>query len=385
MPESTARETLRVAVVLPGLHRVVRGAEVAFESVSQELARAAGFSVTLFGSGPSDASRAYRFVHGGCRPRERFERWPQFPPFRSEYVWEEATFVRSLRRVYDPGEFDATVTCSYPFVNWFLRWCGAKGRRPKHIYVTQNGDWPCRRTNAEFRWFGCDGLICTNPEYYEENRGRYPSVLIPNGVDPRVFRPGEGDRAGLGLPTDRPVVVMVSALIASKRVIEGIEAVSRCDDVFLAVAGDGPLRDQVLETGNRLLPGRFARLVLPRDRMPVLYRSADVMLHMSVDEPSANAYIEALATGLPVVTHDRAVTRWTFEDTAFLVDTKVPDAVAGAIGRALADTAAGREARLSLVRRRFTWEAIAGEYGAFIRRIVGARSGCEQACPEAAA
>jgi glycosyltransferase involved in cell wall biosynthesis len=385
---SAERAPLRVAVVLPGLHRVIRGAEVAFESVSEELARMPGFSLTLFGSGQADPSRSYRFVHCGCRPREKFERWPHFPPFRSEYVWEEATFVRALRRVYKPTQFDATVTCSFPFVNWFLLRRKARGKRPRHIYVTQNGDWPCRRTNAEFRWFGCDGLVCTNPEYYQENRARYPSVLIPNGVDPDVFHPGDGDRAGFGLPSDRPVVVMVSALIGSKRVIEGIEAVSRRGDVFLAVAGDGPLRDQVMEAGHRLLPGRFARLKLSRERMPDLYRCADVFLHMSMDEPSANAYIEALATGLPVVTHDRAVTRWTFEDAAYLVNTEAPDAVAEAIGFAIAQKGQGRENRLSLVRRRFTWRAIAAEYATFIRQVVrdeGVLAGSRDAGSEAAA
>ena len=39
----------RVLFCLPGLHRVNRGAEVAFESIASELAREAAFEVTLLG------------------------------------------------------------------------------------------------------------------------------------------------------------------------------------------------------------------------------------------------------------------------------------------------------------------------------------------------
>ena len=46
--------------------------------------------------------------------------------------------------------------------------------------------------------------------------------------------------------------------------------------------------------------------------MPGLYRSAEVLLHMSVDEPFGNIYVEALASGLPVVTHDGSSTALPF-------------------------------------------------------------------------
>ena len=47
----SATKPLRVLFALPGLHRVVRGAEVAFESVAREIARTPGYGVTLVGSG----------------------------------------------------------------------------------------------------------------------------------------------------------------------------------------------------------------------------------------------------------------------------------------------------------------------------------------------
>jgi hypothetical protein len=51
---------------------------------------------------------------------------------------------------------------------------------------------------------------------------------------------------------------------------------------------------------------------------------------MSREESSALTYLGALATGLPVVAQATPVTRWTFEDQAFLVDTSDEEATARA-------------------------------------------------------
>jgi glycosyltransferase involved in cell wall biosynthesis len=187
------------------------------------------------------------------------------------------------------------------------------------VFVTQNGDWPAFSDRAEYRWFSCDGLICTNPDYLERNRDRWNCALVPNGVDPSRFAPGRGDRSQFGIDTDRPVVLMVSALEENKRVLDGMRAVAALDDVAMVVAGDGPLRSEVDRLAADILPGRFLRLTVDKSRMPELYRCADVFLHTTKAESFGNVYIEALASGLPVVAHDAATTRWILGDQARLV------------------------------------------------------------------
>ncbi len=365
-------KNVRVAFVLQGLHRVTRGAEVAFESVANELAAIPGFDVTLIGSGQSRPGQRYRYIHSPCTPREKFERWPKFPPFRSEYIWEEATFARRLGRVYDPSSYDATVTCSYPFVNWLLRAKKRRGGgRPVHVFVTENGDWPVQAGNREYRWFGCDGLICINPVMHERNKDRYKSWLIPNAVDMSSYVGAVASRAEFEMPATGKVVVIVSALIGSKRVLEGVRAVAAMEDVHLMVVGDGPLRDQVDAEGKELMGSRFRRARVPFDRMPALYRSADALLHMSKDEPFGNIYVEALAAGLPVVTHDWTSTRWLFERHAELVDTDSPEAVRAGIRKAIQENSAAAAAgRVELVKRRYTWKAVAEGYAQCLRTLL---------------
>ena len=371
---------IRTAFVLPGLHRVCRGAEVAFESIASEMALLPGVEVTLFGSGEPRPGTPYRFVHAGIISREHFEKFPRFPVFRSEYVWEEATFLPGLLARYRPADFDIAVTCSFPFMNWVLQ-CrrNRSAHLPAQVFVTQNGDHAIQSEASEFRWFSCEGLVCTNPDYYERNRSRWRSRLIPNGVDPSMFSPGPADRKAYDLPEGVPLAMMVSALIESKRVADGIRAAAKVPDLHLAVCGDGPERERIYALGQELLPGRFHPRKLPRERMPGMYRCADMFLHMSLIEASANAYIEALATGLPIVTHDRHVTRWTIEETGVLVDATDLDAVAAGLVAAL-----GRRspqdvlARRNLAETRFSWSGIARDYHGFFREILEGRGGGEK-------
>lgn len=365
--------SVRILFVLPGLHRIHRGAEVAFESIAEQIALGGGHEVTLMGSGTEAPRRAYRFKRIPAVPRERFERWPKVPLLRSEYMYEELTFAAGLMFTRWRRDFDVTVTCSYPYVNWALRTRLPGGGRPAHVFVTQNGDWPATLDRGEARLFGCDGLVCTNPLFFERNRRHWRSTLIPNGIDPRVFHPGPGQREAFGLPGDRPVVLMVSALVGVKRVVEAMRAVSRIPEAFFVVAGDGPLRDEVDRVAEELLPGRFLRRTFPHHRMPELYRSADVFLHTSLRESFGNVYVEALASGVPIVAHEDEVARWVLDGQACLVDTTSEDVLLDALKAALAAGAKGAAERAALAASKYGWSILAARYRDFLDEVVRAR------------
>lgn len=362
---------MRIQFLLPGLHRVHRGAEVAFVAIATEIAKLGRDEVTVVGSGAPKPDTPYQFDHCDAIPRERFEKYPKLPPFRSEYIYEEASWVINYLMRHRTLDADVTVTCSYPFVNWMLTRWPARRQRPVHIFVTQNGDWPAYSDKLEYRLFRCDGLVCTNPEYYERNKGRWQSILIPNGIDPQRFCPGPGARSRFGLPDTGPIVLMVSALIDSKRVLDGLRAVAHIPDATLVVAGDGPLREQFDQLGSELMPGRFRRITLPAEQMPDLYRSADVFLHPTFYESFGNVYVEAMAVGLPVVVHDYAVTRWIFGDRPGLVDASDGVCLTAAVERAIKTK---RDPNWSIVAaERFAWSNIAQQYRQFFAEAIRRR------------
>lgn len=359
---------MKILFVLPGLHRYRRGAEVAFISIAAELAKS-GNQVTLIGSGEPQRDAPYSYIRANCLPRELFEAFPTMPALRNEYAYEELSFVPALLWRYRPAEYDVTLTCSYPFTNWLLRRPSLGGKKPMHVFVTQNGDWPAYATNAEFRFFRCDGLVCTNPDFYERNCDRWKCKIIPNGADCTHFRPGPSHRQELGLPADRPIVLMVSALIPSKHVELGVEAAAHVPDAYLVVAGDGPLRDPIDALAAKLLPSRYKRISLPSAQMPQLYRSANVFMHLSADEAFGNVFVEAMACGIPIVARNLPRTRWIVGEDEYLFDAAGPEMIANFIERACHSPTSLRSSRAEKAAR-FAWPKIAQQYREFLKEVV---------------
>ncbi|MGW1212952.1 glycosyltransferase family 4 protein [Streptomyces sp. NPDC002499] len=144
-------------------------------------------------------------------------------------------------------------------------------------------------------------------------------VQLPPGVDEKTFHPGSGGaevRARLGL-TERPVVVCVSRLVPRKGQDTLIRALPRIlaaePDTVLLVVGGGPyekdLRTLAHETGVADSV-RFTGAV-PWSELPAHYGAGDVFAmpcrtrRGGLDvEGLGIVYLEASATGLPVVAGD---------------------------------------------------------------------------------
>ncbi|MGW0612241.1 glycosyltransferase family 4 protein [Streptomyces sp. NPDC002788] len=142
---------------------------------------------------------------------------------------------------------------------------------------------------------------------------------LPPGVDEKTFHPGSGGdevRARLGL-TDRPVVVCVSRLVRRKGQDTLIRAMPRIlaaePDAVLLIVGGGPyekdLRRLAHETGVASAV-RFTGAV-PWSELPAHYGAGDVFAmpcrtrRGGLDvEGLGIVYLEASATGLPVVAGD---------------------------------------------------------------------------------
>jgi len=162
---------------------------------------------------------------------------------------------------------------------------------------------------------------------------------------------------------------MVSALIPSKFVDIGIDAVSLVPDGHLVVAGTGSLRQSLEARATKLLPGRFTLLSVPSEKMPMVYRSADVFLHLSKEEAFGNVYLEAMACGLPVVARDTPRVRWVVGDDQYLVQGDQPAAIAKSI--LVASSARSTETSTRVARAQsFSWSKIGQMYNDFLQETV---------------
>lgn len=126
------------------------------------------------------------------------------------------------------------------------------------------------------------------------------------GVDMARFAPRDQAAAKAALGVDGPLVASVGALIPRKGHDIVIDAVTTLPGVHLLIAGDGPERANLHAQIERAGVSDRIRLLgsVPHGDLPPLLAAADVMALASSTEGLANAWVEALASGAPLVIPD---------------------------------------------------------------------------------
>jgi len=196
------------------------------------------------------------------------------------------------------------------------------------------------------------------------------TVIVPNIVDLARFSPrpeGSGAGGGAHLVVTRnlePIYDNATAIRALARVRR------QRPDARLTIAGTGPelapLQALARELGLAEAVSFAGRL--ERDAIAALYRDADVALNPSTVDNMPNSVLEALASGVPVVSTDVGGVRHIARDgvSALLVPPRDPQAMAAAVLRLLGDAdEAQRLAVAGLERvREFGWPRVASTLAA---------------------
>lgn len=215
--------------------------------------------------------------------------------------------------------------------------------------------------------------------------------LIYNGVDPAAAAPPSARhevRRELGITDDEIVAVMVANLIGYKGHADLIEAVSRLPGpqrrqlrLLLVGRDDGErarLEQQVAEAG---IADRISFLGLRRD-VPRILRAADIGVHASHTEGFANAILEEMAAGLPMLVTDVGGNPDAVLDGAqgFVVPARAPGALSVGLSRLIAD--AGLRQRFGAASRQrvasqFTLATCVDHYEALYRGLLAGKAPAE--------
>ncbi len=135
-------------------------------------------------------------------------------------------------------------------------------------------------------------------------------AVVPSGIDVERFASGRRDdavRASLGA-TKSLLLLFVGRLAKEKSVDILLRALALAnrDDLTLAIAGDGPAREELEELAVALGVAERVRFLgaVERERLPNLYASSDVFVFPSTSETQGLVLAEALAAGVPVIAAD---------------------------------------------------------------------------------
>lgn len=184
--------------------------------------------------------------------------------------------------------------------------------------------------------------------------------LIPNGVDGSQFHPASPEeradaRGTLGLTCKR-LVLYVGRLSPEKNSLGLLDAWATIntktrEGALLALVGDGPEWDKVQAKAKEPHLAGSVHLAGRRNDVATWYRAADVYVIPSHHEGLSNTMIEAMASGLPVISTRISGSSILLKspEAGLVVDVGNPKQLAGAIEAILHD--ASVRARLGLQAR----------------------------------
>ena len=299
---------------------------------------------------------------GDCGPcREAFDEvhdvsWTRRPRDPANLVHAP----RELRRLLARGRYDL-VHVHDPVAAFVTRFALRRLRGPGGVRVVytahgfhfHGGGSPL--TNLAFRalehvaarW--TDRLIVINGEDHEAATGfpipdehvvRMPGIGVDTSVyDPAAVRDEDVARVRdeLGLTGGREALAMVAEFNPGKRHRDAVAALARSgrDDVVLALAGEGPLMDEVRQQARSLGIASQVRLLGYRRDVPALLRASVALMLPSEREGLPRCIMEASCLERPVLaTRIRGVNELVRDgETGILTDVGDVDAMAAAMGR----------------------------------------------------
>jgi glycosyltransferase involved in cell wall biosynthesis len=369
---------MHVAIFSEHFHKDPSGPRLSVLETSRALTRL-GIRVTIINLGPRTMVEQVEGV--GQAHHFRYS-WKLIPT----RIGRHRFCARQLMRLHKADPFDCVVTMGIwsgdgailfrertgvPFVlNPRSRVSGKEGTRERALRVANACDAFVGISENEVKGW-CDDLGLTRDDRF---------FAVYNGFNPAVL---EGDEEPLpGVPAGKPLILCMGMLRRAKgqhRVMQALETMED-EDWFAVFAGEGRphevswVRERHAERrlkSRMLLPG----MVLGA-RWRWLYRHADIFILTPVyPEALGNAFLEAQAAGLPVITSSAGGNvEVVSEESAIIVSRgdEMDKQIADALRKLLAEPALRKRMGEAGKRRaaEFTWEKCARGFMAAIEYAI---------------
>ena len=203
-----------------------------------------------------------------------------------------------------------------------------------------------------------------------------PSVsidVIPNGVELERFYPVESSKAAESLR-----LLTVGRLSVTKRVEMLITAVQMLHKagykVHFTIVGGGGLEDELRQIILERNLGDIIEITgrIEPEKMPQVYRQNDIFVSASMQEGMSNAMLEAMASGLPIITTRCEGVEELITDNGIVVEEAKAEAIAEVIKKLADDQKVCRQMSIAARKRaeQFNWGSIAHQYRQLYKKIL---------------
>jgi glycosyltransferase involved in cell wall biosynthesis len=219
-------------------------------------------------------------------------------------------------------------------------------------------------------WENASSLIACSEGLKQRALRFYPQAnidVIPNGVNIENFLPLSEDRAG---KSDVIRLITVGRLSITKRVDMLINAVKilveQGKNVKLLIVGGGSFKEPLekLAAGKNLANFIEFKGIVNSQQMPQLYQNSDLYISATMQEGMSNAMLEAMASGLPIITTPCEGIEELIKDNGVIVKDETADGIAKAVCELIANPDKSKSMAAAARKRaeNFTWKAVSEEY-----------------------
>ena len=264
---------------------------------------------------------------------------------------------KKLKKIINEENFDL-IHCHTPTVSIMTRLAAKKARKNGSIVMYTCHGFHFHKSAPLKNWVlyypiekklsrNCDYIVTINKEDYNRAKKFHCKNVryIPGvGVDLKKIKNLKVDkrqkRLSIGVPSDKILILSVGEMIERKNHEVIIRALGKLQNpnIYYAIAGKGPLRDYLEKLAERYKIADRVLFLGFRTDIYELYHVADISAFPSKIEGLGLAGIEAMATGVPLVSSDvhGILDYVTNGKTGYAIDPKDVDGYAKAIKK-LAD------------------------------------------------
>lgn len=185
-------------------------------------------------------------------------------------------------------------------------------------YFSPRRSWGRALVSRGSRWVAeqTDGILAPTEKVRDLLLGygiETPIYVVPTGLDLSQFHTPElrqekvALRRKLGIPEGNTVLLYLGRLAREKNCGELVASMTQLRDrpVTLLIVGDGPVRGELEKQVHELMLGDqiFFTGMVPPEQVPWYYQAGDLFVSASTSETQGLTYMEALASGLPLLCH----------------------------------------------------------------------------------
>ncbi len=365
------------------------GAGNAHLSLLKEYAQTAQLTVDVLTSGPKPGFYVEQFsqniaIYRVGLHKKHLQFWA-----RREVIEWLLKAGRHYRRLLRKNSYDL-IHVFFGFPTGWL--CYRSSARTPYIVSLRGSDVPGihSRLQLDYKilgpvfkaiWRKAAALVACSEGLKKRALAFLPSAsidVIANGVDLDRFHP-----APTNGPRDTLRLITVGRLSVTKRVELLMQAVEILHEtgcaVRLTIVGGGALEKRLREYARRTTLRETISITgtVDPEKMPEIYRQNDVFVSASAQEGMSNAMLEAMASGLPIVTTPCEGVDELISDNGIVVQNAAPPLIAEAIRTLAADEqrrrtmshAAGEKAKS------FAWPSVADQYIRCYKNVLGGPAG----------